>query len=62
MANKWNIKRDFYGKNSKPKIGKAVVNSLLRKGFFVVSREEAEKIKEKYIMQGMQLYHDRYCC
>lgn len=60
MANKWNVTRDYYGKKRKFKPMKVTVRQWLAHGYYLVSFEDAEKLKEKYIMQGMQLYHERY--
>lgn len=60
MSKQWNVVRDFYNKKRPFKPAPWIVRQWKSLGFYLISFEEAEKIKQKYIYEGMQLYHDRY--
>lgn len=60
MNSQWNVARDFYEKKRDVSVSQAIIKQLQKSGFFVVSKEQAQRIKQKYIEIGMQMYHDRY--
>lgn len=47
-------------KREKNKVGKSVERKLNEMGYLLVKKSDVERIREKYIMIGMEMYFKKY--